>query len=436
MPEDEALCGDGNEVVVLDLDDVLEKDDDEPFEPNLLGLAGTALPKFSTGLSSSVVTGLTGQLGKLLGSQVVSSSKLFQDSIGSLSRTLDQLDRGLGFAGDIGMSPAFTSVAGTLAKDLKLFDQASIGFKLTQQEHALTAAWAKDALGASALTSWRTSLAIESKFASVLNPLLKAQQFHSAWADDLLRVAAAQVKLTDWVVGQDAGTGLLGAISGAPLSLWQDYADLAPAHPDVQWLRTSVAAGSAGLGLLGADVLESDLEDAELVQAAEQVELQVLVASEPGRLRAAQELYSRLGAIDATVPQLLEGAWEDIGRDGPAAASKAAHCIVEALDRTLRRAAPDDAVREWHTRTKRPAKEFGNEGQVTRPLRVKYLAAEIGGTRELVVAQYEGLAGLLSPLYGRSQGVKHASTADVLLVRSLLLAAESFLTLMFLSTMS
>jgi hypothetical protein len=121
-------------------------------------------------------------------------------------------------------------------------------------------------------------------------------------ADDLLRVTAAQVKLTDWVVDQDAGSRLLGAISGKPLSLWQDYADLVPERPDVQWLRTSVAAGNAGLGLLGADVLESDLDEELLQATVKQVELEVLVASEPGRLRAARELYARLEAIDPTVP--------------------------------------------------------------------------------------------------------------------------------------
>jgi hypothetical protein len=81
-----------------------------------------------------------------------------------------------------------------------------------------------------------------------------------------------------------------------------------------------------------------------------QVELTVLVASEPGRLQAARELYARLGWIDPTVPDLLEGAWEDIERNGPSAASKAAHYIVEVLDRTLRATAPDDAVREWRSR--------------------------------------------------------------------------------------
>jgi hypothetical protein len=104
------------------------------------------------------------------------------------------------------------------------------------------------------------------------------------------------------------------------------------------------------------------------------------------------------------------------------------------LDRTLRATAPEAAVREWHTRANRSPDEFGVRNQVTRPLRVRYLASEIGGTKQLVVAQFESLTGLLSPLHGRLEGVKHASTADVTLVRSLLLTAEGFLTLLFLST--
>jgi hypothetical protein len=431
MPNDEASSG-GDEVVVFD------EADGEWDEPNVLGLVGGPLPKFSTGLSSATLAGLTGGLERLFASETVcpaSSSQIFKDTIKSWAKVENQLGLMPHVAGAFGASSALSSFAATLTKDLKTFDQLSTGFMLTQRERALTAAWSKDVLGLSAMTSWRTSLAIESSFASLLKPFAEAQRFQSAWADDLLRITSAQVKLTDWAVSHDAGSRLLGATSGKPLILWQDYADLAPVSPDVQWLRTSVAAGNAGLGLLGADVLESDL-DGELVQATvQQVELEVLVASEPGRLRTARELYARLGAIDSTVPELLEGAWEDIERNGPAAASKAAHCIVEGLDRTLRAAAPDDAVREWHTRTGRPATEFGNRGQVTRPLRVRYLASEIGGTRELVVAQYESLTGLLSPLHGRLEGVKHASTADVTLVRSLLLTAEGFLTLLFLSTM-
>jgi hypothetical protein len=411
---------------------VFGADDAELGEASVRGLAGTALPRISAGLPFG---SLAGQLEQLVASHAVLPSNIFESSITGLSKTLEQIGRGPKFVNAI--SPASSSVARILAMDLKMFDRVSTDFVLAQRAHALTAAWSKDTFGLSAMTSWRTSLAIESTLSPLLRSLADAPCSQSFWAEDLLSVAAAQVKLTDWAVSQDAGAGLLGAISGKPLSLWRDYADLVPPQPDVQWLRTSVGAGRAGLGLLGADVMESDLEDTERVQAmVEQVELEVLIASEPGRLRMARDLYRRLGAIDPTVPELLEAAWENIERNGPAAASQAAHCIVEVLDRTLRAAAPEDAVREWHTRTKRSVKEFGDRGQMTRPLRVRYLASEIGGTKELVVAQYESLAGLLRPLHGRLEGVKHASTADVTLVRSLLLTAEGFLTLLFLSTVA
>ena len=200
MPDDE-VSGDGQEVVVI------EAADAQSDEPNLLGLAGTVLPKYPAGPSTAALTGLAGQLQHLVASQAAFPSLLLKDSIVSLSKTLDQLDPSPRFADTLGMSPALSSFAGILAKDLKTFDQLSVGFKLTQREHLLTAAWSKDVLGLSALTSWRTSLAIESSFASVLKPLAEAQRFQSAWADDLLRVTAAQVKLTDWVVSQDAGSG-------------------------------------------------------------------------------------------------------------------------------------------------------------------------------------------------------------------------------------
>jgi hypothetical protein len=266
---------------------VFDADDEELDEPNALGLAGTALPKIAAGASGGALGSLTGQLEQLIASQAVLPESIFQGSLAGLTKTLDQIGYGPRLVNTI--SPALASVAGMLAKDLKTFDQVSAGSVLGQQAFGLTAAWSKDTLGSSALTSWRTSLAIESALAPAVKSFAGALSLQSPWADDLLRVTAAQVKLTDWVVSQDAGAGLLGAISGKPLSLWRDCAELVPVQPDVQWLRTSVAAGNAGLGLLGADVLESDLEDDELLQATvEQVELEVLAVSEPGRLRAAR----------------------------------------------------------------------------------------------------------------------------------------------------
>jgi hypothetical protein len=112
-----------------------------------------------------------------------------------LSKTLDQFDYGPRLAGTI--SPALASFAGIFAKDFKAFDQVSVGSVLEQQARDLTAAWSKDMLGVSALTSSRTSLAIESSLAPILQSIADMQRYPSLWADDLLRVTAAQVKLTD-----------------------------------------------------------------------------------------------------------------------------------------------------------------------------------------------------------------------------------------------
>jgi hypothetical protein len=124
--------------------------------------------------------------------------------------------------------------------------------------------------------------------------------------------------------------------------------------------------------------------------------------------------------IDPDVPQFLRGAWDDLERDGPAAASKAAHCIVETLDHTLRAAAPEDAVRARHAASGRSSKEWEGQGKPPRSLRVKFLAQRAGDASKVAIQQYESLATLVSPLHGRLQGVKHASAGDVALVRNLL----------------
>jgi hypothetical protein len=303
-------------------------------------------------------------------------------------------------------------------------------------EQFVAADWAKHTFGSTALTSWRMSLAADSFFAQFKATAANLQLYQSKWADDIAWITKANVGFTDWVVTQDATSRLIGEISGKPLGLWEEYVETLPADPDDRVLRAMVATGSAGLGLFGADVLESGIDDTDFLDlAVERVETDVLAPWGRARLRAAGELYDRLAAIDPTVPDLLRGAWEEIDRDGPAAASKAAHCLVEALDRTLRVAAPEDAVRVWHAANRRSTSEFGDRGQVTRPLRVMYLAAQIGGAKKVVIAQYESLTTLLTPLHGRLEGVKHASTADVTAVRSLLLTVEGFLSVLFLGSL-
>ncbi len=129
----------------------------------------------------------------------------------------------------------------------------------------------------------------------------------------------------------------------------------------------------------------------------------------------------------------MRSVWDDPQRNGPAAVEKAVHCIVEVLDRTLRAAAPDDAVREWHARERRPAQEWEGQDRPPRGLRVGFLAHQIGGERGVAVAEYESLVQLRKRLTERLQAVKHASQGDLLAVRNLLLGTEYLLTMLFVS---
>jgi hypothetical protein len=138
-----------------------------------------------------------------------------------------------------------------------------------------------------------------------------------------------------------------------------------------------------------------------------------------------------LEKVDPKIPELLKGAWHDISLNGPAAVEKAANCAVEAVDRALRQAAPDEAVRAWHTETRRPEKEWEGRDRPPRALRVRYLFRDLAGPRDLVVGQVEAFATVVGRLNGRLQATKHASQGDLVAVRALVVHAESLLLTIF-----
>ena len=325
------------------------------------------------------------------------------------------------------------SYMASLAVNLRGIDQIT-SVRTLAAHYADTARWAEQSLGYGALTSWRLSLQVDSVIGNILRTWPDVAWPQSGMARELSRISQAHISLTDWVVRVDVSGSLLGEVSGRPLGLWRDQLMRLPATPIAYDLHAATVTGQAGLGLLGADLVMSGAEDEELADTAVRcVETEVLLPWEQGRLTVARDLYERLGEIDETVPELLSGAWEDLERNGPAAASKAAHCGIEAIDRTLRAAAPDDDVRKWHTASGRPASEWANQARPTRALRVKFIAQGLGDQRTVVVAQYESLASILGPLHSRLEAAKHASQGDVTTVRSLLLSAESLLTMLFLA---
>lgn len=397
----------------------------ERAEPKPGGLASYLEDQWGAGAGAYAIESLTKTL-KQAAARIAVMPK-FTDTVADWDeqrRLFEQAARNLEL-GSLG--PGMKSFTAKVAEDLRVLDRAGERFRLFDHWPAV-ADWSQQTLGFTALTSWRTSLAVESHFEQMMADTATVQFSQSNLVKDLASITKAQVNFTDWVVQQDASSHLLGEISGRPLGLWRGFVDSLPAEPDDRVLLASVTTGRVGLGLLGADVLQTGVDDADFVEVAvEHVESDVLAPWQQGRLDAVGELYARIVVIEPTVPELLQGAWEDVQRDGPAAASKAAHCCVEALDRTLRAAAPEDAVRQWHAATGRPANEFTSNGKPTRAVRVRYIVRAAGGVKKLIVEECESLTTLLAPLMERLEAVKHASIGDVMLTRSLLMATECFL---------
>jgi hypothetical protein len=296
-------------------------------------------------------------------------------------------------------------------------------------EQANTARLSKAILGESALSSWRVALQANSQLEELSKAFAAAHRLPvpPSVLADLARIGTAQVRLTSWAVDQDPGRRLLGELSGRPLSMWRDLVVGLPVRPGTGQLRVSAFAGHGTLGLLGGDVLTSDIDEELDDQASDEVEKEVLTPWRAERLLVTDELYSVLRRLDPKVPDLLDGAWDDVARRGPAAVEKIATCATEVLDRTLRAAAPDDAVREWHARTGRPTSEWERQDRPPHALRVRFLANQLGGERAVVEAQAEALALLHRRVRDRLQAAKHASRGDIAAVRTLLVTGESLL---------
>ncbi len=100
----------------------------------------------------------------------------------------------------------------------------------------------------------------------------------------------------------------------------------------------------------------------------------------------------------------IDGAWERVGRPGPDAASQAAHSLVEFIDWTLRRAAPDEAVLRWHKETQRPRSELNQRGEATRALKIRFIMKDRADESDSAEMQVRSLADIMKYL----QKKKHA----------------------------
>ena len=353
----------------------------------------------------------------------------FGAEVARMARSLDEVTRGLRVPV---RSPAESAMTNLIAANLRGIDQLT-AVSARSAAYATTARWAEQMLGSGALTAWRVSLDASARAETLYRSLASSAAIYAPYPDELLRISHSLTGLTDWIVQQDATSRLVGELSARPLARWRDFVTGLTVESAPYQVRASVLSGYTTLGILSGDVLTSSAEDTAVAEAgASRVEADVLPPWEQSRLQLARDLRDCLGRFDAGIPGLLDGAWDELRRNGPAAAEKAAHCIVEVLDRTLRAAAPDEAVREWHASTGRAATEWEGQRRPPHSLRVRYLAHRLGGERAMVVTEYESLVQLRTRLRERLEAVKHASQGDLLTVRILLLGTEDLLMMLLL----
>ena len=144
------------------------------------------------------------------------------------------------------------------------------------------------------------------------------------------------------------------------VTAWNSLVDNTTIEPSPRELERLALQGSSALSIVEAVAAISAHQDLELLSPGDYVVVE----------RA--DFGACIAALGQPIVARWEGAWERVVRPGPDAASQAAHSLVELIDQSLRKAAPDQAVLEWHRAGSRSASELHN-GRPTRGVRLRYL---------------------------------------------------------------
>ena len=235
--------------------------------------------------------------------------------------------------------------------------------------------------------------------------------------------------------------GTRTAFATRPAVTYQNYLQDLVLRPSVHGAEFASASGIGLTGLVATDLLtsysdvESDEPEADQIDVAEQVEVEVLEPWKQASHDAHEHLYRVLGEkVHPQVAELLQGGWNTVAQQGPAAVSIVANCGVEALDRALRIAAPNEAVFAWIESANLDRKGLIANDRPTRTARVRFLMRNRGGDRKVVEAQVNALAAATNATHARLEGAKHASEVTVLEVQCYLMSAESILSALFVVT--
>ncbi|HWL36828.1 MAG TPA: hypothetical protein VNQ77_11595 [Frankiaceae bacterium] len=315
------------------------------------------------------------------------------------------------------------TVGSALAEQFRLADRLTVP-ALLGLELEVTAGLARRALGDSGLASWRIAMQAVARvetagrIASAIDTGDLAQLAGSARYAEQLAAHVAEL---------DPTSRLLGPVSGPALRAWNRSV---AARPTPRRILVSAAAGQNVTAVMSGEVLTNGVDEHDSTSIVTNARSYVVEPWRDGPANASRALHARLERIDPAVAELLDGGWDDVERNGPAAISKITNCAVEALDRTLRAlAGDDDAVLAWHTTNKRPASEL-YQGKPTRALRVRYALRERPGEVRLTQAQVESCVTLATAMIGPLQQGKHSAGTTIVMAQALLVSVESTLHLL------
>ncbi len=244
---------------------------------------------------------------------------------------------------------------------------------------------------ASGLSSWRSTMLTDALIQDLVKRPILPTHVTKGLLDDLLRTSGSAVTMSRWVADVAPGRDVVRGLTADPLRSYRQFLDALPPEPREAQLRLSLVGGRGINGLMGTELLTGDVDEEDEADGAALVDVEVIEPWTAGPASARSELLVVLGGIDATVPELLNGAWDDVVRQGPAALVKIANCAVQALDRSLRAAARDDDVRQWVAAAKKPPEFIDARGRPTRAARLHYLLRDRKGERKLIDSQASAL---------------------------------------------
>jgi hypothetical protein len=208
--------------------------------------------------------------------------------------------------------------------------------------------------------------------------------------------------------------GFRPSINGG-VSAWAKLARQLPDTPSPLHLERLTLAGSGTLAMLDSgSILTTGLESSNS-------RFDGIAVIEDDKLR---NCFARLGA---PIVARWDGARERASKQGPDAASQVAHSLVELIDQSLRLAAPDALVIEWHKNLNRPESEL-RKMKPTRSLRVRFLLRDREGDLECGLIYIRSLVSFVDVL----QKKKHDSAGDDLLaVQRMIPGIEAILYFIF-----